>query len=181
MVRSGDKLRLFFPALWGSGPFVALTKQGSMEPSVSPRLNQTIAAIHLSPMTELSTDLSRLIIQLFALWLIAVAFLCLIRPGLALKALGAMGSTPLIHFGEHALRALVGLALIGVSDTTPWPQAFFWAGIFIVASSALIALAPRHWHHAYAMFWARRLPPWSLRVMAPLTVAAGGALFRVVS
>ncbi|WP_417486793.1 hypothetical protein [Maricaulis sp.] len=132
-------------------------------------------------MTELATDLSRLIVQLFALWLIAVAGLCLVRPRLAIKGLGAMGSTPLIHFGEHALRALVGLALIGVSSATPWPQAFFWAGIFIVGSSALIAIAPRRWHHAYAMFWARRLPPWSLRVMAPATAVAGGALFRLVS
>ncbi|OLF80763.1 hypothetical protein AWH62_14795 [Maricaulis sp. W15] len=132
-------------------------------------------------MTELATDLSRLIVQLFALWLIAVAALCLVRPRLALKGLGAMGSTPLIHFGEHALRALVGLALIGVSDATPWPQYFLWAGVFIVASSALIALAPRRWHHAYAMFWARRLPPWSLQVMAPFTAAVGGALMWVFS
>lgn len=146
-----------------------------------PPLNQTTAAIHLIPMTELATDLSRLIIQLFALWLIAVAGLCLLRPRLALKSLAAMGSTPLIHFGEHALRALVGLALIGVSDATAWPQPFFWSGIFIAASSALIAIAPRRWHHAYAMFWARHLPPWSLPVMAPFTAATGGWLIWVVS
>jgi hypothetical membrane protein len=144
-------------------------------------LNQTDAAIHLAPMTEFITDLSRLIVQLFAVWLIGVAGLCLLRPGLALKALEAMGSTPFIHFGEHALRALVGLALIGVADATTWPQAFFWAGVFIVGSSALIAIAPRRWHHAYAKFWARHLPPWSLQAMAPFTVVAGGALAWAVS
>ena len=132
-------------------------------------------------MTELATDLSRLIVQLFALWLIAVAGLCLLRPRLALRGLGAMGSTPLIHFGEHTLRAMFGLALIDVSDATPWPPYFLWAGVFIVASSAVIALAPRRWHHAYAMFWARRLPPWSLRVMAPFTAGVGGGLFWAVS
>ncbi|RKQ89572.1 hypothetical protein [Maricaulis maris] len=132
-------------------------------------------------MTELATDLSRLIVQLFALWLICVAGLCLLRPRLALEGLERMGSTPLIHFGEHALRALVGLALIGVSSATPWPQPFYWAGIFIVGSSAVIALAPRRWHHAYALFWTRRLPPWSLRAMAPVAAVAGGALFRLVS
>lgn len=121
-------------------------------------------------------ELSRYALYVAAVWLFAVALLMLMRPRLALQGLDAMGSTPLIHFGEHFLRGLAGLALIGVSGVSRYPEIFFWAGAFIVATSILIALAPRRWHHAYAQWWARRIPPAAVRAMAPVSVAAGLAL-----
>ena len=125
---------------------------------------------------ELIPELSRYALYAAAVWLFAVALLMLMRPDLALKGLNAMGSTPLIHFGEHALRGLAGLALIGAADGSRFPDIFFWAGVFIAGSSVVIALAPRRWHHAYAAWWAKRIPPLAVRVLAPVSAAAGVAL-----
>ncbi|MHA6287777.1 hypothetical protein [Maricaulis sp. CAU 1757] len=116
------------------------------------------------------------LVYLASLWLVGVGLLCAARPEVALRGLASMGSTRLIHFGEHALRGMAGLALVGAAAGSRHPAVFFWAGLFIVASSALIALAPRRWHHAYAVWWARRLPAWSMRLAAPLSIAAGLAL-----
>jgi hypothetical protein len=126
-------------------------------------------------------ELSRYALYAAAVWPFAVALLMAWRPRLALQGLDAMGSTPLIHFGEHLLRGLAGLALIGVSGAARYPEIFFWAGAFIVGTSVLIALAPRRWHHAYAQWWAKRIPPVAVRAMAPIAVAAGLALIWAVA
>ncbi|WP_420430171.1 hypothetical protein [Hyphobacterium sp.] len=120
--------------------------------------------------------LAKLGVYALGLWLIAVAALMASAPSRALQGLAGMGSTPLIHFGEHALRSLAGLALIGASETARFPTIFYVSGLFLVFSSALIVIAPRRWHHAYAQFWAQRLPVWSIRWLAPLSAAAGLAL-----
>ena len=120
--------------------------------------------------------LAKLGVYAFGLWLIAVAALMAFGPARALQVLAAMGSTPLIHFGEHALRSLAGLALIGASETARFPTVFYVSGLFLVLSSALIVIAPRRWHHGYARFWAQRLPVWSIRWLSSLSAAAGLAL-----
>lgn len=69
-----------------------------------------------------------------------------------------MGSTRAIHLGEHALRALAGVALVLRAAESKVPALFTAAGWFIVATSLLIVLAPRKWHLAYALWWAGRVP-----------------------
>ncbi|WP_421789592.1 hypothetical protein [Hyphobacterium sp.] len=120
--------------------------------------------------------LARLGVYASGLWLIAVAALMAFAPHTALRGLAAMGSTPSIHFGEHALRGLAGLALVGASEASRFPSVFLIFGLFLVLSSILIIVAPRRWHHAYANFWAQRLPAWLIRLLSLLTAASGLAL-----
>ena len=112
------------------------------------------------------------ILQLLALvvifaavgWLAFVAKVCLVRPESARAGLAAMGSTPAIQFGEHALRGLAGLAMVLRAEVSKAPLAFEAIGWFVVATSLLIVLLPRRWHHAYAVFWADRIPGWAFRI-----------------
>lgn len=113
-------------------------------------------------------------------WLVFVAGLAAFRPQLAHQGLLAMGSTPLIHFGEHGLRALAGLTLILVAGHSRFPHTLTWTGLFIVVSSVLIALAPRRWHHAYARQCAKWLPPAVMRVLSPLPLVLAGLLIWAV-
>ena len=124
--------------------------------------------------------LSQFIIGLFAIWLGGVAALCLFATKKALEFLAKMGSTPLIHFGEHVLRALVGLAFVGFATQTSYEFMFEAFGWFIVISSLLIMLAPRRWHHRYAQYWAQALQPWMIRAIGTVTIIAAIFLFSLV-
>lgn len=113
-------------------------------------------------------------------WLAYVAVLCLLRPEGARAGLAAMGSTVAIQFGEHFLRGLAGLAMILRADASKAPDAFALIGWFIVATSAIILLLPRRWHHAYALYWAERIPGWAFRIAAFPTLA-GAVLLAYVA
>lgn len=110
------------------------------------------------------------------LWLVFVAGLMAARPHAAREGLAAMGSTLLIHLGEHALRGLAGLALIVAAGPSRFPQILTGIGIFILASSILIAAAPRRWHNAYARMCARLIPPAAMRVLSPVPLILAGLL-----
>lgn len=110
------------------------------------------------------------------LWLILVAVWMVFRPAASRAVLAKMGSTPLIHFGEHFVRALVGLAFVGAAEYSRAPDIVTYAGWFLVASSILIMLAPRRMHAAYAVWWADRLPLWAYRALAPVSLIGGAAL-----
>lgn len=109
-------------------------------------------------------------------FLIALSLLMILRPRAALAGLSRMGSTPLIHFGELALRGAAGAAIALAAPTSRHPDVLFWVGLFLVGSSALLAIAPRRWHAAYSAWWARRIPPASVPVFALGSLLAGGAL-----
>ncbi|WP_203294744.1 hypothetical protein [Maricaulis parjimensis] len=113
---------------------------------------------------------------LSALWLVFVAGLMAVAPHRALAALRAAGSTWTLQIGEHVLRGLAGLCLIGVADGSRAPTVFLVAGSFILATSVLILLLPRRWHHAYAVAWAERISPLAMRCLAPFSLAGGLAL-----
>ncbi len=84
-----------------------------------------------------------------------------------------MGSTPLIHFGEHILRALVGVAFVGMAEISAYPNGFKWAGWFLILSSLIIMIAPRRWHHSYALYWSKKLSPATLRGLSILPIIFG--------
>lgn len=120
--------------------------------------------------------LAQACVVVFGLWLLAVGVWMLWRPDVARRALAGMASTPSIHFGEHALRGLVGLAFVGAADLSRAPTVFVVFGGFLAASSLVIVLAPRRWHVRYAEFWAGRLQPWMIRGLSPLSFAFGAVV-----
>ena len=124
--------------------------------------------------------LAKLGVFFFALWLIFVAIYMLFWPRRCLRGLRKMGSTPAIHFGEHFLRGLAGLSLMGIAAQSSYSKVYLGIGVFLLATSVIIVLAPRGWHHSYAVYWADRVSPRALRWMAPVPFAVGWYLQWVV-
>ena len=83
------------------------------------------------------------------------------------------GLTALINIAEQALRFSFGLAMIGAAPLSRFPDAFQWIGLFIAATSLLILLVPRRWHHGYAVWWADTLHPVVVRLLAPISPHIG--------
>jgi len=115
-----------------------------------------------------------------ALWLIFAAVLMAFYPQRCLIILRKMGSTPAIHFEEHILRGLAGISLMGIAAHTSFPKAFLIVGGFLLATSILIGLAPRRWHHKYAVYWSEKIPPLALRLMSSVPLIVGWYLIWVV-
>jgi hypothetical protein len=115
-------------------------------------------------------------ILIAALWLGLAAMVMALDPQRAVRSLAAMGSTKAIHFGEHVLRALVGIALVVRAAQSKAPLLFEMGGWFLLASSIIIMVAPRGWHSFYSGWWAERIRPWLFRALAPPTLLLGGGL-----
>ncbi len=114
------------------------------------------------------------------LWLIGLSVFMLAAPRRALKALEAMGGTPAVHFGEMALRTAAGIALVLAAATSRFPHAIALIGGFLVVSALVLMLLPRRWHASYSTWWAQRIPVIAVRLVAPLSLVAGGVLVWAV-
>lgn len=125
-------------------------------------------------------EIARYGVITFGLFLILAGVWMAFRPAACRAILSKMGSTPLIHYGEHAVRALAGLCLVGAAAASKAKLILTVAGGFIVVSSIVIALAPRRWHAAYAVWWADRLPLMAYRALSPVSLIGGTALIWVV-
>jgi len=123
---------------------------------------------------------SQVTVVLLGLWLGGLGLMMMTVPRRALRALAAMGSRPLIHFGEMGLRALAGLALILAAEHARFPMALTVIGLFLMVSAAVLTLLPRRWHSAYSMWWAGHIPVWAVRTIGPLSVGMGGLLVWIV-
>ena len=109
-------------------------------------------------------------------WLIGLSLFMLVRPQASLAALAAMGGTPLIHFGEMALRVVAGAALVLAAEGARFPQGIALIGWFLIASAVVLIVLPRRWHAGYSTWWAKRIPVWAVRLSAVVSIIAGGAL-----
>lgn len=119
-------------------------------------------------------------VLLFAAWMGLVGCIMLFAPDGALSILRMAGSTALINVAEQALRFSFGLAMIGAAPLSRYPEAFQWIGLFIAATSVLILLVPRQWHHGYAVWWADKLHPVIVRLLAPVSFAVALVLVYAV-
>lgn len=108
--------------------------------------------------------------------LAVLSVLILLAPGRALQALSRFGSTPTIHFGELSVRAAVGLVFVIGAPATRHPSVMAVIGGFLVVSALTLMVLPRRWHARYSSWWAARLPVWTVRLLAPISLFAGVAL-----
>lgn len=108
-------------------------------------------------------------------WLMGLGVLMFIAPRRSLGALAAMGGTPVIHFGEMAIRTVAGLALTLAAPLSRFPLAILITGGFLIASAIVLIVLPRRWHSSYSRWWAGRIPVGAVRVIAPMS-ALGGAM-----
>lgn len=108
--------------------------------------------------------------------LVVLSVLILLAPGRALHGLSRFGSTPTIHFGELSVRAAVGLVFVIGAPATHHPSVMAVIGGFLVVSALTLMVLPRRWHARYSSWWAARLPVWTVRLLAPISLFAGVAL-----
>lgn len=116
----------------------------------------------------------------FGLMLIGLGLIAIFRPSSALTLLSKMGSTWRINIAELSLRALWGLGLCLWARLSPYPQGFYWGGIFMMVTSAIIVCLPLPWHNGYSRYWAARIPPGAVRYFGIISVCAGVWLAHAV-
>ncbi|MFN7128652.1 MAG: hypothetical protein ACK4OJ_06260 [Brevundimonas sp.] len=111
-------------------------------------------------------------------WLIVVGVFMAAAPRRALAVLAAMGGTPSVHFGEMVVRGLAGLVLVVAAPASRLPAWIAVIGGFLIVSALALALLPRRWHSHYSRWWAQRIPPFAVRLIAPVSILGGGLLIR---
>ena len=109
----------------------------------------------------------------FAVWLMWVGWIMALRPLDALDLLSRTATTFSINLAEQVPRLIAGAAMIVRAEVSRFPAFFETAGLFIVASSVLLLIIPLRWHNGYAVFWARRIPPIAVRMIAPFPILGG--------
>lgn len=119
-------------------------------------------------------EVAALIIVIAAgLWLIAVGGLMALRPQRALDFLSLTASSHRVNLAEQGLRMLGGVALVVRAASSKFPASFEIGGWFVILSSAVLIVIPLRLHAGYANWWAKRLPLWAVRTVAPVSVLAG--------
>ena len=124
--------------------------------------------------------MTRWVVILGGVWLIAVSCFMLARPQTALRCLGKMASTNLINYAEISLRMIWGIALVLAAELSKFPEVFRILGLFLAATSAVLFLVPRKWHAGYASYWSNRLSPPLVRIFAPFSLAFGISLIYAI-
>lgn len=107
------------------------------------------------------------------LWMIGVGVFMALMPDNALRVLRLTASTRTINNSEQGLRLIAGLALLLRSPASKLPEVFEIAGWFVILSSLVLLALPLRWHSAYAKWWADRLKPATVQIVAPMSVLAG--------
>lgn len=110
------------------------------------------------------------------LWLAGLGVFMALKPRGALDALARMGGSPMIHFGEMALRVVAGVVLVLAAAESRYPMAVAVIGWFLIVSALVLMALPRRWHAAYSTWWAGRIPLAGVRAVAPVSVLMGGLL-----
>ena len=102
------------------------------------------------------------------------------NPQKALQYLRTAGSTPFINYFEISIRMIPAAGMVMASDASLHPDAFRVVGWFMIATSLVLFMVPRRWHHAYALRAAELLKPAYLRLLSPFTVTIGGLVIYSV-
>ena len=114
-----------------------------------------------------------LVVAAMGVWLVATALLMAVRPLSFLHLLSRAASSRRINNIEQGLRLLAGLALIIRAGDSKLPGLFEVGGWFVFSSSVILLVMPLRWHAAYAIWWSRKLKPWAVRAIAPMSAALG--------
>lgn len=113
---------------------------------------------------------------------IALGIASLVRPQRVKAFLGALASTPRVHFTELAIRALVGCAFVLTAPRMPFAPAFTVFGWVLVGTTLLLALIPWHLHRRFAN-WSvpqatRVMPLFGMGALAGGIVLLGALLLQ---
>jgi hypothetical protein len=124
--------------------------------------------------------LAKYIVIFFGFFLIGVGFLILLTPSRAREIIKKAGSTPLINYAELTIRMIPAAGLILYADLCKFPEFFKLLGWFMLATSVILLMAPRKYHHGYALWCAKLLTPGHIRLVFPFSFLFGGFLLYCV-
>lgn len=119
--------------------------------------NQAFGGVEMAPFAQ---GIATCIVIAAGLYLIALAVVAFVRPASARRFLLGFARTAAVHYAEMAARISVGIALIIASPRMLYAQFFFWFGIILLASSAVLLCLPWTWHRSMG----ERLLPGLVRV-----------------
>jgi len=120
--------------------------------------------------------IAKYIILLFALFILSVGFLMLYDPNKARHILRKAGSTPLINYTELSLRMVPAFSMVMYAEYAHFPLFFSLLGYFMIATSVILMIIPRQWHHQYALQCAEILQPMYVRFMSIPSFIFGAVL-----
>jgi hypothetical protein len=126
-------------------------------------------------MPALVQDIATCIVVASGLYLVALSVVALVKPASARRFLLGFAQTAAAHYAEMAARILVGIALVIASPRMLYAQFFFWFGIVLLASSAVLLCLPWTWHRSMGE---RVLPGFvrMLGVVSPVSFILGGLI-----
>jgi hypothetical protein len=115
------------------------------------------------------------------LWLVGVGALMAFWPRRGLALIERMtvhleASNWRLNLTEQGLRIVAGAALVLRAPASKAPIGLEVAGWVLLATSALILVAPVRWHGAYGRWLMGRLTPLALRLLSPVPVLVGADL-----
>ena len=115
------------------------------------------------------------------LWLVGVGVLMALRAHYCLELFKRMtasleASNWRLQIIEQGLRIVAGAALVLRAPASKLPVIFDVAGWLLIATSALILVAPIRLHAAYGRWLAGRIAPLAVRALSPVPVLAGAGL-----
>lgn len=106
------------------------------------------------------------------LYLVALGFVCAVRPAAAARFLGGFARSPMLHAVEIVIRIVIGAAFVRAAPATHASAAFAAAGWMLVITSALLALVPWRLHERFATAAVPRAVRY-LPLVAAASVAGG--------
>ena len=121
-------------------------------------------------------QLGKYVVIVFAVFLLYVGLLMLLRPIKARDYLRKAGSTNFINYFEITIRMIPAAALILCAEISKFPNVFNLMGWFMIATSMVLYFVPRRIHHQYALWCADILKPNYIRLAAPFSVLFGCAI-----
>lgn len=120
--------------------------------------------------------LAKWIVILFGVYIISAGFLMLFAPARAREILKKAGSTNLINYGEITIRMIPAVGFILYADHAKYPEAFAVTGWFILATSLVLFVVPRRWHHGYSLKCAEILKPIYFQLLSPFAFIMGALI-----
>jgi hypothetical protein len=124
--------------------------------------------------------IAQFIIILFGGFIFSVGLLMLFFPEKALATLRKAGSTNWINYGEITIRLIPAIALVIYAPQSRFPDILKLFGGFMIATSLVLYVVPRRYHHTYSVKWASILSPLQVRLIAPLAFIFGSAIIYSV-
>lgn len=98
----------------------------------------------------MTNTLAAILVFGIGLYLIGLGAVAWIWPKRAADYLGTLASTARAHYLELVVRALAGGALVIHGPGMRWPGIFVLVGWVLLATTAVLFLAPWRWHRRFA-------------------------------